>query len=114
MGHMRNLDEKYKIPGRSIPEIVDRFEGLLSRQKNIVGRKFYDPKRKLPAEVLTNAIILHFLGMTASEQDAALDRYLPELDALMQDDAGEVPAKSVVVKHTADVSPQAKSRRRSG
>lgn len=87
MHRMRPLSEHHKIPGRSLPEIVGRYDGLISRQQNNMGRKFFvgSPRkeRKIPAEVITNAIVLHFLDLAEDAQDDVLSRYLPELAGLM-------------------------------
>ena len=99
---MRKLNEQHKIPGRSLPEIVSRYDAVVSRQQTTLGRKFND--RKVPAEAITNAVVMHFLDLSAADQDAILDRYLPGLDRLLSGSAdGPAPAQAPV-KHTADLS----------
>ena len=112
---MRKLSEQFKIPGRSLPEVLSRFDGLVSRQQSYVGRKWGDPPRKVPAEVIANAIVLQFLDLDPADQDALLDRYVPELAELLRSDQpGQVVADQPV-KHTAETPPEpAKTRRRSG
>lgn len=79
---MRKLSENYKIPGRSLPEITARFEASLSRQKNVVKR-FLFKNKKVSGEVLTNAIVLHFLSLDDREQDEILNRHVAELGMLL-------------------------------
>lgn len=85
IARMRNLTEQHKIPGRSIPEIVSRFNGLVTHQQTMIGRKFR--KRKVPAEVLTNAIVLHFLDLSASDQEAILNKYVSQIESFLDVDS---------------------------
>lgn len=110
MGPMRKLSQQHKIPGRSLPEIVGRFDALVSRQQNHVGRKFGE--RKVSAEAIANSLVLYFMDLPNADQDAILDRYLPDLGRLLKTEPGQIATEAGSVKHTAELIQPAKSRRR--
>ena len=91
MTGMRNLEDSFKIPARSIPEITDRFATAVSRQKNIVRRPFGD-RKKITAEVITNAVVLHFLTLSERQQDELLDRFVPALVSMLAGESASLPA----------------------
>jgi hypothetical protein len=80
---MRKLSYEYKIPGRSIAEVYDRFnQALLHHQKP--GRvKFCG--RKLSAEALTNAAALFFLDLSMDQQEEVLSRYVPQFEMMLSE-----------------------------
>ena len=88
-----------KIPGRSIPEVAGRFGVELARQAGVNGIRFAD--KKLTAEAMTNAIILHFLSMQEPERNEVLKEFVPIFDAMMSGemlgsvDAGPDPTKKL-------------------
>lgn len=109
---MRKLSYEFKIPGRSIPEVYERFNRALTRHKSAGKVKFSG--RKLSAEAMTNAVVLSFLDLTEAQQEQVLARYVPRFEAMLADEpaAGIPGLGNDVGGMVADAEAEAKSRRR--
>lgn len=81
-----------RFPGRTLQEVVDRLDDALDRQAKERDVRFHGPR--LTFESLVNAIVLHFLSLTAGEQDAIVDRFIREFEAKMALET-ETPAEDV-------------------
>lgn len=68
------------IPGRTVAEVFGRFENELTRQTALRRKLFHG--RKLSAEAMTNAIVLHFLDLPEGERDSIVDRFVPAYESL--------------------------------
>jgi hypothetical protein len=79
---MRSLSDKYRLQALSLPEITDEIEELTRR---IVKRGVEFQERKLRPGPLLNAIVLHFLGFPAEEQERIAVESLARLEALLSD-----------------------------
>lgn len=78
---MRKLSYDYKLPGRSLAEVYERFHGALNRHKAVGRVKFSG--RKLSAEAMVNAVILSFLDLNEGQQEAILSAYVPRFEAML-------------------------------
>ncbi len=80
---MRKLSYDYKLPGRSLAEVYERFHGALNRHKAVGRVKFSG--RKLSAEAMVNAVMLSFLDLDEGQQEAILASYVPRFEAMLAD-----------------------------
>lgn len=90
---MRKLSYQDKLPSHSLPEIYERFNQALVRQKGRSQTRFLD--RKLTAEAMLNAVVLHYLDLPAEQQGSILATYIPRLEALLRtelDESSDTPA----------------------
>ena len=78
---MRKLSYEYKLPGRSLAEVYERFHGALNRHRALGRVRFSG--RKLSAEAMVNAVILSFLDMDEGRQEAILASYVPRFEAML-------------------------------
>lgn len=78
---MRKLSYEYKLPGRSLAEVYERFHGALNRHRALGRVRFSG--RKLSAEAMVNAVMLSFLDMDEGRQEAILASYVPRFEALL-------------------------------
>jgi hypothetical protein len=81
---MRKLSYDYKLPGRSLAEVYERFHGSLNRHRAVGRVKFSG--RKLSAEAMVNAVILSFLDLDEGEQEAILSTYVPQFEKMLAED----------------------------
>jgi hypothetical protein len=109
MWGMRKLSYEYKLPGRSIPEVYERFNQSLIRHQGSGRTKFM--ARKLSAEALTNAIALHFLDLDFDEQERILALYVPRFEALLSAEPDADPPQTVNA-HDEDAPPPPSPRRK--
>jgi hypothetical protein len=84
---MEDLSYEYKLPGRSIARVHERFSNALARHQSIGKTKFRG--RKLSAEGMVNAIMLRFLDLTFQDQAKVLAAYVPKFEALMERGAND-------------------------
>lgn len=89
MGGMRKLSYEFKLPGRSIPEVYERFNQSLTRHQGSGRVKFSG--RKLSAEALVNAVMLHFLDMPHDAQAGIVARYVPAFEAMLAEEGDPQP-----------------------
>ncbi len=80
---MGKLSYEYKLPGRSLAEVYERFHGALNRHRAVGRVKFSG--RKLSAEAMVNAVILSFLELDEGRQEAILSLYVPRFEAMLAD-----------------------------
>ena len=80
---MRKLSYEYKLPGRSLAEVYERFHGALTRHRTVGRVKFSG--RKLSAEAMVNAVMLSFLDMDEAQQEVILAAYVPRFEAMLAD-----------------------------
>ncbi len=78
---MRKLSYEYKLPGRSLAEVYERFHGALNRHRAVGRVKFSG--RKLSAEAMVNAVMLSFLDLDEGRQEAILASYVPQFEAML-------------------------------
>src|ERR671921_867844 len=78
---MRKLSYDFKLPGRSLAEVYERFHGALNRHRAVGRIKFNG--RKLSAEAMVNAVILSFLDLDEGQQEAILSTYVPRFEAML-------------------------------
>lgn len=91
----KKLSYRDKIPGRSIPEIADRFRDLLTRVQK--SRELLFHGRKMTAEAVTNAVMLEFFDLSPDAQLDVMRRKVPQFEAMMN---GEV-----ILPHATDPPP---------
>ncbi len=103
---MRKLSDSYKIPGRSLPEVYERFNQALLRHQGPAGVKFCG--RKLSAEAMTNAIAIHFLDMDFAAQEFILTEYVPRFERMLSEEG--TPANGPPVYSGKLPSPKAKRK----
>lgn len=72
-----------KIPGRTVSQVMVRFDAVLSRQVNVCKVKFFEAQ--VTAEAITNAIVLHFMDLPEDQQDAILFRYVAVFAGIVSD-----------------------------
>jgi hypothetical protein len=84
------LSERYKFPSRTHPDLLERFDAALRRYHSKVPVNIGPTNRKLTAEAMLNAAILHFLEMEAAERDRVVLANVPRYEALL--DTGEIPS----------------------
>lgn len=80
---MRKLSYDYKLPGRSLAEVYERFHGALNRHRAVGRVKFSG--RKLSAEAMVNAVMLSFLDLDEGQQEVILAFYVPQFEAMLAD-----------------------------
>lgn len=90
MFDMKKLSYEFRIPGRSIEAVHNRFErSLLTHQQN---RQIKFSGRKLSAEAFVNAIMLNFLDLPEEQQTAMLAREVSRFEAMLSDEQ-PIPAQ---------------------
>ncbi len=110
------LNELVKIPARTVPAILKRFNGLLNELQFVA--EFRWKNRKVSAEAVVSGIVLDFLDKPASEQMAILSRRMPEFRELLRLAATDNPApanvpRSVPAPVVRSLTPS-RSKRKSG
>jgi hypothetical protein len=78
---MRKLSYEYKLPGRSIPEVYERFSQSLIRHQGMGRIKFTG--RKLSAEAVVNAVVMRFLDLPVDDQARVLAEYVPRFESML-------------------------------
>ena len=115
MACMAKISTDYKLAGRSVQPIYERFQASLARFKGEGRIRFQ--ARKLTAEAMVNAVILRFLDLPHADQERVLDDYVPRFEALLSDD--ELPESKVPNATAASLiddsrSPEPKRQKKSG
>jgi hypothetical protein len=81
---MSKISTDYKLAGRSVQPIYERFQASLARFKGEGRLRFQG--RKLTAEAMVNAVILRFLDLNHSDQERVLAEYVPRFEAMLAGD----------------------------
>lgn len=88
----------FKLPSRSIYEVKYALEDVIGRADR---RRLKFLNRAVSGEAVLNAVVLHFLGLSAAEQDRIVDEFVPRFEALARTSVGETgPVTSADVKVT--------------
>lgn len=77
---MRQFSDEFRLRGRSLVEIWERYGTAVTRHQSIGRVKFHG--KKITAEALTNAAVMAFLDMDEREQERLLAAYIPRIEAL--------------------------------
>lgn len=93
MNCMSKLDVSYKLFGRSIPDIHERFNNLVTWYKSRSSIKYQG--RSITNEALGNAIVLRFLELPPEDQHRILAEYIPKLESMVDKDEDANPTSKL-------------------
>lgn len=95
---IKKLSYDYKLPSRSIAEVHDQLAEALARHQR--GRSLLFNGRKLSAEGLMNAVLMHFLSLGDDDQRLILEAFIPKLESMLAEEdspaAASAPEKARV------------------
>jgi hypothetical protein len=100
MHAMSKISTDYKLAGRSVQPIYERFQAALARFKGEGRIRFQT--RKMTAEAMVNAVILRFLDLPFEDQERVLAEYVPRFEAMVNDQADAEPAPVSDAPRVAD------------
>lgn len=83
---MKKMQERHKIPARTAPELYEKFQEALARNRSAVG---FGGRTKISAEALLGAILIHFFDRPKEEQDRIVRANVPRLEELLSDEPSD-------------------------